>query len=70
MFPIIISGTNPAIPSSCSYFDASCSDSLEFCVLMCKGPAVPYSLLVRYTEGQFIPGGWVSSIDLHIVMSH
>jgi dipeptidyl aminopeptidase/acylaminoacyl peptidase len=47
--------SNPSIPSRCDYFSASCSPSLDHCLLSCSGPAVPYTLLVHYDGEKLTP---------------
>ena len=41
-------GTNPAIEESCDYYDASCDQQLDYCILTCSGPTLPFTILVRF----------------------
>ena len=43
-------GPNTVIPESCDYFSASCDQQLDYCVLQCSGPALPFSLLARFDK--------------------
>ncbi len=42
------SGPNDALPESCDYFLASCDQQLQYCLVHCRGPRVPYSIMTRY----------------------
>ena len=42
------SGPNPSLPDTCEYFSISCDDKLDYCLLSCRGPCVPFSLLVKF----------------------
>jgi len=44
-----LTGPNPALPDDCHYFQASCDESLQFCLLQCRGPCVPYSVMTRFS---------------------
>lgn len=58
MHPIIADSLHD-VPTTCSVFDAVCTSSLTYCILYCYGPAVPYSILVKYENGQFAQGTYV-----------
>ena len=40
--------TNPAIEESCDYYSASCDQQLDYCILTCSGPTLPFTILVRF----------------------
>ena len=42
--------TNPAIEESCDYYGASCDEQLDYCVLTCSGPTLPFTILVRFDD--------------------
>ncbi|KAL5479676.1 hypothetical protein EMCRGX_G023232 [Ephydatia muelleri] len=48
-----LASPNPSISNKCEYFVASCDPATTYCVIQCKGPALPYSLLVHYEGGTF-----------------
>jgi dipeptidyl aminopeptidase/acylaminoacyl peptidase len=62
--------SNPSIPSRCDYFSASCSPSLDHCLLHCSGPALPYTVLVQY-DGEKLTPVWFleTNPDLHEAVS-
>ena len=43
-------GSNPAIAESCDYFSASCDHHLDYCILTCYGPTLPFTLLARFDK--------------------
>ena len=43
-------GSNPAIAESCDYFSASCDHYLDYCILTCYGPTLPFILLARFDK--------------------
>ena len=43
-------GSNPAIAESCDYFNASCDHHLDYCILTCYGPTLPFLLLARFDK--------------------
>ena len=49
-FPCHPLGPNPSLPESCDYFRASCDDQLQYCLLDCLGPCVPYTVLASYDQ--------------------
>ncbi|XP_019850892.1 PREDICTED: prolyl endopeptidase FAP-like [Amphimedon queenslandica] len=40
---------------SCQYWSGSCSDSLEYCMLQCSGPDIPFTITLKYEGGGFVP---------------
>ena len=43
-------GSNPAIAESCDYFSASCDHHLDYCILTCYGPTLPFIILARFDK--------------------
>ena len=43
-------GSNPAIAESCDYFSALCDHHLDYCILTCYGPTLPFTLLARFDK--------------------
>ena len=41
-------GPNPSLPDTCEYFSINCDENLNYCLLSCRGPCVPFSLVVKY----------------------
>ena len=41
---------------SCQYWSGSCSDSLDYCMLQCSGPDIPFTITLKYEGGGFVPG--------------
>ena len=39
-----------AIDESCDYFSASCDHLLDYCILTCSGPTLPFTLLVKFDK--------------------
>ena len=46
----------PNIPNECGVFSASCAETLQYCILHCHGPTIPFSLVVSYRNGTFEQG--------------
>ena len=44
------------VPVECGVFDAECSADLSYCAVHCRGPAVPFSVMMRYNNGTFTQG--------------
>ena len=44
------SGPNEALPESCDFFLASCADQLQFCLVHCRGPSIPYSIMMHFNK--------------------
>ena len=60
-------GSLPDVPTTSSVFHAVCSSNLQYCVLHCYGPTLPYSVLVRYEDGQFVQGGFVVGVWIGVL---
>lgn len=57
-----LAGSLHDVPTTCSVFSAVCSSSLKYCILYCYGPAVPFSILVKYENGKFVQGTCVVDV--------
>ena len=47
---IFVLGPHPVIPESCDFFRASCDEQLEYCLLFCDGPAIPFTVLAQFNK--------------------
>jgi dipeptidyl aminopeptidase/acylaminoacyl peptidase len=63
-------GVPSEISTKCTVFTVDCSHSLAYCVLSCQGPAVPFSLLVRYDNGQLVEVLTLESNEMLIEAAH
>ncbi len=46
-----ILGPNPSIPDTCDYFLVSCDSQLDYCLLYCRGPCIPYTVSAHFDKG-------------------
>ena len=55
-YPTLYVGSVQGVPVECGVFDAECSSDLSYCAVHCRGPAVPFSVMMRYENGTFTQG--------------